>query len=349
MINKIIKRTFAFLISLSMVCSFVGCSKAEQIQSSNDTEVIVIEETVYESDNMTTESTENEVQSSQTSEVESAPQSSEQTTVSSEISSTGSTVSEQEETVNTDYDWKSHPEDFKLLAFTFDDGPTVKSSQWVELFSAFEGAGTFFVIGTNLKSDADYSLLQNAINAGWDIGNHGANHLVATTGGNGGAATYEQMKADISDFSNELSLHLANTDGTPYKISLYRPPNIKPTDITFRVCGEDNLAVIWLSQDSYDWSSAKTEQHVYDIFKNGINTWQDGDIILSHEWSDKSYNALQTLLPDFYRAGYRFCSITELMAFRGISLDQVSGELNNSAQNNGMVTNIIEAANFGKK
>lgn len=98
-----------------------------------------------------------------------------------------------------------------------------------------------------------------------------------------------------------------------------------------------------------DWDSTKTYQDRYNVFKNGISTWQDGDIILCHETKGETYTILEELLPDFYRAGYRFCSIAELMELRGISLDQISGELNNVDGNNGMVVNVVKASKYGKK
>lgn len=247
--------------------------------------------------------------------------------------------------------WKSHPQDYKLLAFTFDDGPSNKTTRWIELFSAFDGAGTFFINEYNIKTQNNYAVLQNAINAGWDIGNHGANHLVATTGGkDGGEVSYEQLKADITDFSDRLKSNLKKTDGTPYEISLFRPPNMAVTDTMFDVCSEDNLAIIWLSQSAMDYNSAgKTEKEIYNIFKSGIDKWADGDIILCHEWADFTYNSLRELLGDFYSAGYRFCSITEIMQMRGISKNQILGRLNNVGNNNGMVTNIVSSADVGKK
>ena len=49
-------------------------------------------------------------------------------------------------------------------------------------------------------------------------------------------------------------------------------------------------------------------------------------------------------MPEFYEAGYRFCSISEYMEMRGISQYQLSGKLPNKNGNNGMVTNISEVA-----
>ncbi len=345
------KKVLAFLLALTMIFCVAGCNEAEPQESSSDVEVIIQQETIIEKDDATV-SSENSVSSEipqQNSSVE-TPVSSEEPVSSSEVSSVVSTPSQSEdETVNIDYEWKSHPEDYKLLAFTFDDGPADLMQKYVEYFAAFEGSGTFFVNGTKIKGSYEYGLMQNAIDYGWDIGNHGDKHLVATIGGEGGTeASYDELRADIMNLTNKLESNLKFRDGAPYEVSLYRPPNIKPTANTFKICGEENLAVIWLSRDALDWGS-NTKKDSYDVLKNGVGTWKDGDIILCHETSQNTYDILQEVLPDYFRAGYRFCSINELMELRGITLEQISGELKEVGGNRGMVTNILDAAAAGKK
>ena len=346
------KRILALLMTLALVLSFVGCSSAESQQSSTDIEVIIKQESVIQGGESSMTSSDNQSTNNATStpSVSSEEQPSSNPTSSSEVSSVVSTPSQvEDETIDIDYEWKSHPEDYKLIAFTFDDGPGGLMQKYVEYFAAFEGSGTFFVNGTKIKGDYEYGLMQNAINYGWNIGNHGDNHLVATTGGVSGAeAGYEQLRADIMNLTNKLESNLKFRDGSPYDVSLYRPPNIKPTENTFKICGEENLSVIWLSHDALDWGT-NTKNDSYKALKNGIGTWKDGDIILCHETSQNTYDILQEVLPDYFRAGYRFCSITELMKMRGITREQIAGELNNVDSNRGMVTNIVEAAKAGKK
>ncbi len=248
-----------------------------------------------------------------------------------------------------DPDWKSHPEDYKLLAFTFDDGPSSNMPRLVDLFSTYEGTGTFFVRGISIKNQDSYNTMQSAIDAGWDIGNHGDSHLNAQLGGvGGGEVTYDQINADIVNLNTKLESNLKDRNGLPYKVKFYRPPYIKPTENTFKVCTEQDLAVIWLKRDSLDWSGSKTYNDRYNVFKNGIGTWKDGDVILCHETgvpgTEDMFKILEELLPEFYEAGYRFCSISEYMQLRGISQYQLSGKLPIKNGNNGMVTNILEDA-----
>ena len=346
------KRLVSLLLSHVLILTLAGCSTGSG-ETSSDVEVIIQqivskeEETVSSENNVSSEITE------ENSSIETPVSSEQPSTSSSEINSNVSSTPVVDDTINIDYEWKSHPEDFKLLAFTFDDGPSSRMQDYVNLFAAFEGAGTFFVNGRNFKSSYEYGLAQNAIDYGWDIGNHGENHLVATIGGEGGKeATYEELKKDIMDLTNKLHSNLKNRDGTPYEVTSYRAPNIKPTANTFKLCDEFKYPVIWLEYDALDWDTTKTDKNREDVFKYGVGKWEDGDVILCHEvqqYADQTYEYIEKYLPEFFRKGYRFCSVSELMELRGITREQICGELNNVDGNRGMVRNIVKAAQQGKK
>ena len=346
------KRLVSLILAFVLVLALAGCSTASE-ETSSDVEVIIQQVVSKEED---TVSSENNVSSEiveENSSIETPVSSEQPSTSSSEINSNVSSTPVVDDTINIDYEWKSHPEDFKLLAFTFDDGPTSRMQDYVNLFAAFEGAGTFFVNGRNFKSSYEYGLAQNAIDYGWDIGNHGENHLVATIGGEGGKeATYEELKKDIMDLTNKLHSNLKNRDGTPYEVTSYRAPNIKPTANTFKLCDELKYPVIWLEYDALDWDTTKTDKNREDVFKYGVGKWEDGDVILCHEvqqYADQTYEYIERYLPEFFRKGYRFCSVSELMELRGITREQICGELNNVDGNRGMVRNIVKAAKQGKK
>ncbi len=354
------KRIFVLLMMFALVLSFVGCSSAESQQSSTDIEVIIKQESIIQGGESSMTSSDNQSTNNATSTpsvdvpVSSEEQPSSNPTSSSEVSSVVSTPSQvEDETIDIDYEWKSHPEDYKLIAFTFDDGPDRYMQKYVDYFAAFEGAGTFFVNGYKIDNDYEYRTMQNAINYGWDIGNHGDKHLVATIGGaNGGEATYDELKTDITNLTHKLETNLVKRDGTPYEVAIYRAPNIKPTANTFKICDELKYPVIWLKYDALDWDTTKTDKDRENVFKNGVGTWEDGDVILCHEvqqFADQTYAYIEKYLPEFYRQGYRFCSVTELMELRGITREQICGELKDVDGNRGMVTNIVEAAKAGKK
>ena len=346
------KKTFIFILSFALLFGLIGCKKSE---SHNSSEVIEItEEIVYEGGESVV-SQENQSNSNLQSEQNTLDNQVDSVYTEPVVSSENQTVGDNEEiksekAVDINYEWKNHSQDYKLLAFTFDDGPSAEAQRLIDLFLQYEGAGTFFVNGQNIKSDADYTIMQNAINMGWAIGTHGMNHKNALTEGSaGGVMTQQELQYEIKDFTAMLESKLKFADGTPYDITLYRPPNIAISSQMFDVCEADGLSVIWLAHDTHDWDKTKAYSHRFKIISDGVGTWLDGDVILAHIWSDDTYNILKEKLPDFYDAGYRFCSVTELMQLRGISQDKISGRINNFDGNQNMVTNIIKSAKYGKK
>ena len=249
--------------------------------------------------------------------------------------------------------WKDNPEDYKLLAFTFDDGPAANDTKFIDLFAKYKGSATFFVTGSSCNS-VGYSSLQYAINNGWDIGNHSMTHADAHNGKNPTdpaytELTYDQLKYQIVDMNTLLESNLTMADGvTPYEVALYRPPQIRTTDNVFKICEEENMPVIWLSQNTFDWDGTKDYAARLQNMKNGVGTWIDGDVILGHVWSNDTYNAMAETFDAFYDAGYRFCSITELMEYRGIERSDISGKLNEVDGNQGRVRNLVKSATYGK-
>ena len=82
-------------------------------------------------------------------------------------------------------DWRSHPEDYKLLAFTFDDGPDDYSpsvtQKVADAFAANNGSATFFFIGNSFNKDTDEGVAKYVLSKGNEIANHSYNHKNAAT------------------------------------------------------------------------------------------------------------------------------------------------------------------------
>ena len=246
------KKTIAVISAILMQFSFVGCKKQPADNSSSEEAVVIYE---YQSHVETTEDS-----PSNNNSLEANNSSSKNSNIDSSIISGNSSSAESSKEENSmsssnvsqtgiNYEWKSHSYDYKLLAFTFDDAPGGNVEKLIELFSAYQGAGTFFVNRKGLTDQSRCNALQKAIEAGWAIGNHGATHMSATKGGANGLATYKELKTEISDFSNTLESKLRNKDGSSYTISLYRPPELATSKEMFQICKEDNLAIIALEND----------------------------------------------------------------------------------------------------
>ncbi len=276
------KRFLAYILIGTFCFSLVGCQ--------NDTRGSSSETTTFES------------MSVDTSEATKAP---ENTVIT-------------EPTLNSDLsdDWRTHPEDFKLVAFTFDDAPSYKGygnnmgSRIVDLFDEYEGAATFFVTGKNIDKNG-VALLEYAIDHGFEIGNHTYNHLKLTE------LSRSEIKKEIENLNHKIS-DLLNIEP-----KFVRPGYLAANNTVYDVCTELGMHPIHEGTVSVRDSSSDSkydEQYIYDTVMNNVS---DGTIILMHDWAGKTDKAIQRIIPELYEQGYRFVNLTELFEYKGIAVESL--------------------------
>lgn len=197
--------------------------------------------------------------------------------------------------------------DQKVVALTFDDGPTPEYTEWVlQLLEERGVRATFYLTGG--ESDAHPALVRAIVAAGHDLGNHTYDHrrLVFVSG------------AAVTD-------SLARTDAV-FRAAGYtapitvRPPGCKrllAAPLSF--ARDDRTTVTWdLEPDSLadiaDDAGAMA-QYVAD----GV---RPGSIVLMHVMypsRSASREALPRIVDELAAAGYRFVTVNELLALGGSS------------------------------
>ena len=193
----------------------------------------------------------------------------------------------------------------KVVALTFDDGPQPAYTQSViDTLEAHDAKGTFFVIGHDAAASPDS--LRTLVAAGEEIGNHTWSHprLLAMSQG-AIAAEIERTDAVIR----------AAGYGGPIFV---RPPNGKRLlAAPWYLWRHGRTTVMWsLEPDSIagiaddpDAMVAYVREHV-----------RPGDIILMHvmyESRSASRAALPRILEALAADGYRFVTVSQLLALRG--------------------------------
>ncbi|MBO5747107.1 MAG: polysaccharide deacetylase family protein, partial [Clostridia bacterium] len=105
-------------------------------------------------------------------------------------------------------DWRSHAYDYKLIALTFDDGPsyaTVEESEVVvriiETISQYEGKGTFFFTGRSLEKNG-FEVPRYVLNNDFEVANHSYNHSSLSD------ADYETAVHEIADVNDMYEQNL---------------------------------------------------------------------------------------------------------------------------------------------
>lgn len=195
-------------------------------------------------------------------------------------------------------------EEVKYIALTFDDGPNVTTTnEVIDKLEKYGIVASFFLVGNNIN-DESAKAVKRAYDLGCEIDNHSRTHSNMTE------LSAEDIKAEY-DY----------TDGKVYEITgehtkFFRPPYIAVHQIMF-----DNIDAPFIAGiGANDWEDRVTaEMRARMILKQA----KDGDIILLHdaEGNSMTVEALDTIIPELQKQGYKFVTVTELFKAKGITPD----------------------------
>lgn len=211
----------------------------------------------------------------------------------------------------SDVDISHIGENNRLIAFTFDDGPTDKTDALLDVFAIFNeknpdftAHATLFTIGSKI-SQGYSETLERAVSMKFELGNHTFTHTDLTT------LTDEKIIEELSSTDNALksfdgkSVHLVRPAGGHADnrvLSTYRSTFINWTT----------------SLDASDWQDGTTENDIYDTVSKNLS---EGGIVLMHQGYDRTINAVKRLLPDLKARGFQVVSVSELIKFYDIKAE----------------------------
>ena len=197
-------------------------------------------------------------------------------------------------------------EDAKYVALTFDDGPSGRFTR--RLLAGLEERqvqATFLLCGYRLEIYPE--LAKQIFEAGHEIGLHGYSHKDMAK------LSRKELLREIRDTRALLP------DGCD--ATFLRPPGGSGTKLLEQVAAQEDLALLLWSVDPRDWAvhdASAVEAAV-------ISQVQDGDVILLHDLSDSSVDAALAIIDRLHREGFRFVTVSQLAALRGIKME--SGEI----------------------
>ncbi len=309
------KRIFAVLVCMCFMVCAVACGTKETVSSGSDVGVTSSQqESANSSKETVTSSTvgSSSVNSTTSSKVNSS------SVISSTVTSSSVTSSEEEIKVP---DWKLNPENYKLIALTFDDAPSHSNANSnstvtiVKTLNKYEGAGTLFVVGQTLNSKGA-TLLSYAVQNGFELGNHTYEHRSVSTDAVGTTWTAEQNKADFKRCQDLVYQQLGIT------MKWLRPSGVHTNAAVYQACTELGLPCIIRDTTvaTNDWNKATTQQQIEDAV---INNAYDGAIVLMHSTNSTTAAALEKICSELYSQGYRFCTLSELFELRGVEYESI--------------------------
>lgn len=189
----------------------------------------------------------------------------------------------------------------KVVAITFDDGPTELVEQILPILKRYDAKATFFVIGRELKDNMEEG--RRIVEAGHQLGNHSYSHERIIV------KSRSYVEREIEQ-TNELIREAGYKDEIDF-----RPPYGKKLFSLPRYLHDQGIdTIMWsLEPDTYFTSAADKMKAV----EEAVNP---GSIILLHPMYDKTGQELQALegiLEALSRQGYRFVTVNELQKQQG--------------------------------
>lgn len=195
-----------------------------------------------------------------------------------------------------------HPDDEKVVALTFDDGPNPPwTTRILDVLARYDVPATFFCVGLHARGHPD--LLTRMAESGHCLGNHTWSH---------------PFLPDLS--VRELGVQLERTDDAieagagRREHRLFRPPYGSGTPELFSWVGAepDTTMVLW-DVDTQDWAMPGPEA----IRGAAVEQARPGSILLMHDGGgDRSQTAeaLPGIVEGLLERGFRFVRVDEMVS-----------------------------------
>jgi peptidoglycan-N-acetylglucosamine deacetylase len=187
----------------------------------------------------------------------------------------------------------------RVIALTFDDGPSPYTQQVVSVLVRMHVPATFFVVGQQLRYFA--AGLRDELRHGFVIGDHTQNHawLIRLPA----AGQYDQIQSDA------LALQRL---GAPAP-RLFRPPYGAFDATTFAILRRLRMLMVLWSIDPSDWRRPGVRAIVQNVLANS----RPGAIVIMHDGGGnraQTVAALPYIVNGLRRRGYQLVTVPQLLA-----------------------------------
>lgn len=197
-----------------------------------------------------------------------------------------------------DLTYEAETED-KVIALTFDDGPTKNVDQLLPLLDQYKAKATFFLIGKDIEKHPEEA--EKLVEAGHQIGNHTYSH--------------ERMVLKSPSFIKEeieKTDELIRKSGYKGEIDFRPPYGKKLIGLPYYLAKHNRETIMWtLEPETY---YTNTEDKV----KNVLDNIKPGSIILLHPMYDQTDGTIQVIeeiLQELTKEGYAFVTVDELQEY----------------------------------
>lgn len=189
----------------------------------------------------------------------------------------------------------------KLIAFTFDDGPSyIGTNKLLDNLDKYNARVTFFVLGSRVENYKD--TLTKAYKMGNTIGNHTYSHS-------------NLLKLDNYSVMDEIKKTNETIKNITGSETIYlRPPY---GNINSDIKNISNMYTILWDLDTEDWKNKDKDRIAGYIVSNA----HDGAIVLLHDLYETSVDGALLAMERLEKEGYAFVTIDEMIKIKDIQLD----------------------------
>ncbi len=187
------------------------------------------------------------------------------------------------------------PSDAKVVALTFDDGPSDYTPGFLQVLREKGVPGTFFEVGQEMPGRE--ATMRQILAEGNELGDHTMNHV------------------EYPGYSQIASAAQRIEDYTHFRPCLFRPPGGGVNSSVVATAGSLGMRTINWDVDPRDWSTPGTGA----IYSTIVNNARPGSIILMHDGGGPRGETLAALpgIIDTLRArGYAFATVSDLLGYR---------------------------------
>jgi peptidoglycan/xylan/chitin deacetylase (PgdA/CDA1 family) len=185
----------------------------------------------------------------------------------------------------------------KVVALTFDDGPSDSTGAFIHTLERFKAHATFYVVGREVPGREQ--MLRRAVKADNSVGNHTYDHADIAAGG---APAEGQIRSTTKLIR----------DATGVRPCTFRPPYGSRSQALDKLVKREEMVEILWNVDTEDYNGVPAEE----IRSNAISGLDRGSIILMHDGGGDERNTLAALpgiLREIKKRGFEAVTVPELL------------------------------------
>ncbi|MBO5462302.1 MAG: polysaccharide deacetylase family protein [Clostridia bacterium] len=198
----------------------------------------------------------------------------------------------------------------KKIAVTFDAAWSAEDTdKLIEILKKHNAKATVFVVGDWVRANPD--AVKKFYQAGHEIGNHSDTHAAFSQ------ADREKIKEEIENCNAEIEKI------TGFKPKILRVPSGDYDNKSIEVTESLGMKMIQWDVDSLDWKKLSVDE----MYNRVIEKTQNGSIILFHNGVENTPEALDKILTELEKDGYKFVTISELIYWDDYEIDHTGRQI----------------------